>query len=232
MKKYIDIIAPTAWNELTLKQLRYVAKVMMMPEMERTQASIMLFCLLSGIRMRKNIKGTVFFKMGRQRFTLEPYQLMDFCSKFDYIFDSKPVDVVNPTKIDPHLIDVKFNDYYFANAMMIRYSQTMKRSCVRMALKALGQRVFLMSKTTAYMVFVWWSGVQTYLHELYPNVFDSSGVDSDKTSYQILMDIFLMLNDNHPQDNKEIGESDLHAVLSALDNKIEQNKKEREALKK
>ena len=136
----INITAPLSWNELSLRDLKHVAQVMTLPELDRTHASIMLFCKLAGLRMKKNIAGSVFFKKGRQKFILEPYQLMDFSQRFGYIFDERPCDIVNPTKIDSHLIDVKFGDYYFANAMMTRYQFTGEKKFIRQALKALGHR--------------------------------------------------------------------------------------------
>ncbi|MBR5215279.1 MAG: hypothetical protein IKV80_03525 [Bacteroidales bacterium] len=229
----INITAPLSWNELSLRDLKHVAQVMMLPELDRTHASILLFCKLAGLKMKKNIAESVFFKKGKLKFILEPYQLMDFSQRFNYIFDEKPCDIVNPTKIDTHLIDVKFGDYYFANAMMMRYQFTGERKFVRHALKTLGQRSIYLSKMKGQMIWIWWMGVQSYLQELYPLVFPKGGDnETDKTSYQILQDIFLMLNENKPQDNKEIAQAELHSVLSALQNKIEQYNRERESLKK
>ncbi|MBE6336842.1 MAG: hypothetical protein E7066_09245 [Lentimicrobiaceae bacterium] len=229
----IDIKAPLSWNELSLSDLKHVAYVMMLPEIDRTHASILLFCKLAGLKMKKNIAGSVFFKKGKLKFILEPYQLMDFSQRFNYIFDEKPCDIVNPTKIDPHLIDVKFGDYYFANAMMMRYQFTGEKKFVRQALKTLGQRTIYLSKMKGQMIWIWWMGVQSYLQDLYPLVFPKGGDDSsDKTSYQILQDIYLMLNENRPQDNRHIADSELHSVLSVLQNKIEQYNREKEALKK
>jgi len=82
------------------------------------------------------------------------------------------------------------------------------------------------------MIWIWWCGVQSYLQELYPLVFPKSGEETDKTSYQILQDIFLMLNENRPQENKNIADSELYSVLSALENKIEQYNRDKEALKR
>lgn len=228
----IDIKAPLSWNELSLSDLKHVAYVMMLPEIDRTHASILLFCKLAGLKMKKNLENTVFFKMGKQSFVLEPYQLMDFSQKMNYIFEEKPCDIVNPTKIDSHLIDVKFGDYYIANAMMTRYQFSGDKKYVRKALKALGQRTLHLSKMKSCMIWIWWCGVQSYLQELYPLVFPKSGEETDKTSYQILQDIFLMLNENKPQDNRHIADSELHSVLSALENKIEQYNREKEALKR
>ena len=229
----IDIKAPLSWNELSLSDLKHVAYVMMLPELDRTHASILLFCKLAGLKMKKNIAGSVFFKKGKLKFILEPYQLMDFSQRFNYIFDDKPCDIVNPTKINSHLIDVKFGDYYFANAMMMRYQFTGEKKFVRQALKTLGQRTIYLSKMKGQMIWIWWMGVQSYLQDLYPLVFPKGGDDnSDKTSYQILQDIYLMLNENRPQDNRHIADSELHSVLSALQNKIEQYNREKEALKK
>lgn len=229
----INITAPLSWNELSLCDLKHVAQVMMLPEIDRTHASILLFCKLAGLKMKKNIAGSVFFKKGKLKFILEPYQLMDFSQKMNYIFEEKPCDIVNPTKIDSHLIEVKFGDYYFANAMMMRYQFTGEKKFVRQALKTLGQRTIYLSKIKGQMIWIWWMGVQSYLQDLYPLVFPKGGDDnSDKTSYQILQDIYLMLNENRPQDNQHIADSELHSVLSALQNKIEQYNREKEALKK
>ncbi len=228
----INITAPLSWNEISLRDLKHIAFVMLLPEIDRTHASILLFCKLAGLKMKKNLENTVFFKMGKQSFVLEPYQLMDFSQKMNYIFEEKPCDIVNPTKIDSHLIDVKFGDYYIANAMMTRYQFSGEKKYVRKALKALGQRTLYLSKMKGCMIWIWWCGVQSYLQELYPLVFPKSGEETDKTSYQILQDIFLMLNENRPQENKNIADSELHSVLSALENKIEQYNREKEALKR
>lgn len=228
----INITAPLSWNEITLRDLKHIAFVMLLPEIDKTQALILLFCKLAGLKMKKNLQGSVFFRMGKQNFVLEPYQLMDFSEKMNYILDEKPCDIVNPTKIDPHLIEVKFGDYYFANAMMLRYQLTGQKKFVRQALKTLGRRTLHISKMKACMIWIWWCGVQSYLQELYPLVFPKSGEETDKTSYQILQDIFLMLNENRPQENKNIADSELHSVLSALENKIEQYNREKEALKR
>ena len=225
----INITAPLSWNEISLRNLKHIAFVMLLPEIDRTHASILLFCKLAGLKMKKNLENTVFFKMGKQSFVLEPYQLMDFSQKMNYIFEEKPCDIVNPTKIDSHLIDVKFGDYYIANAMMTRYQFSGDKKYVRKALKALGQRTLHLSKMKSCMIWIWWCGVQSYLQELYPLVFPKSGEETDKTSYQILQDIFLMLNENRPQENKNIADSELHSVLSALENKIEQDNREKEA---
>lgn len=228
----INITAPLSWNEISLRDLKHIAFVMLLPEIDRTHASILLFCKLAGLKMKKKLENTVFFKMGKHSFVLEPYQLMDFSQKMNYIFEEKPCDIVNPTKIDPHLIDIKFGDYYIANAMMTRYQFSGDKKYVRKALNSLGQRTLYLSKMKGCMIWIWWCGVQSYLQELYPLVFPKSGEETDKTSYQILQDIFLMLNENRPQENKNIADSELHSVLSALENKIEQYNREKEALKR
>lgn len=233
----IELNAPQSWNEMSLSDLRHVAEIMLMPELDRTHAAIILFCKITGLKMKRSVAGSVFFTVKVKRkphdFTLEPYQLMDFSQKMDYIFDEKPCDIVNPTKIDPHLIDVKFGDYYFANAMMLRYQLTGEKKFIRQALRTLGCRVITLTRVKAQMIWIWWMGVQSYLQELFPLVFPSGGDnETNKTSYQILQDIFLMLNENRPQDNQHIAESELHSVLSALNNKIEQYNKEKEAMKR
>ena len=47
-----------------------------------------------------------------------------------------------------------------------------------------------------------------------------------------MQDFHLLLNDDRPQDNEKIDDARLHDVLSALDSKIEKQKREAAAYEK
>ena len=232
MDSVIDIKAPVAWNQLTLKQLYIVAELFDL-DLDRDTLLLVSFCRLAGLKILRS-KGEVLFEKGKTRFKLEAYQIKEFSEKMAFLLDEYPVDIVNPTKINGHLLDTKFGSYFYADAMMLRYSITHKRRFIRKALKELGQRCRFISRRKAVAVSLWWQGVQGYIEGLYPLVFHRSkgGEPQTKSPFLILQDLFLMLNDNRPQDNKLIEESDVHGVLSALNNKIDQYNKEKEALKK
>lgn len=88
----------------------------------------------------------------------------------------------------------------------------------------------------ATMLKVWWQSVMVQIAPLYPNVFAKSdpkdGVSSIYNPFKQLQEFHLMLNDGRPQDNEKIDNARLHDVLSAMDSKIERQKREAAALKR
>lgn len=231
MSMTIDIKAPTSWQELTLGQLFMVARLLD-ANLDRDTLLLVLFCKLSGLKTLHD-KGEVLFSDGKTRFRLEPYQLRHFCDKMAFIIDEKPIHVVNPTKVNDFLIDVKFGDYFQADALVERYSTTGHPIFIKKALKRLGDNRRFISKTKANAVMLWWCGVRGFLKEKYPLVFPDSAADmTPKSSYEMLQDVLLMLNENRPQDNRLIEESDVHGVLSALNSKIDMYNRQKEIYKK
>ncbi|MCR5035857.1 MAG: hypothetical protein K6A73_00855 [Bacteroidales bacterium] len=228
----IDIKVPKGWSDLDIRQLAIVAKLIDL-DLDRRQLLLVSFCTLSGIRIRHSARG-LRYVYNKQEFKLEPYQLSEFCNRMEWLIDERPVDIVNPTKIHPHLIDVKFGSYFYADAMMSRYGKTGKPRFVRKALKELGQGCLFMSKHKASIVQLWWNGVQGYLQKIYPLVFPSSDDKNKNTQspFTILQNLLLMLNENRPQDNRLIEDADAHGVLAALNNKIDQYEKMKERIKK
>lgn len=226
-----DIKAPMHWNELTLKQLDIVAWLFQL-NLDRETLLMTAFCTLAGIKIRHDIHGLRFVS-GKNVFKLEPYQLSDFCNRMSWLIDEKPVDIVNPTKINGHLIDVNFGSYFYADTMMGRFDSTGKVLYVRKALRELGCRTWFLSAKKAVAIRLWWNGVQGYLQNLYPNVFPQGQSDGRAVSpFNTLQNLLLMLNDNKPQENKLIEDADAHGVLAAMNNKIEQYEKLKEDMKK
>ncbi len=231
MKMTIDIKTPTSWQQLSLEQL-YIVAELLDANLDRHTLLLVLFCKLAGLKTTWD-KGEMFFVAGKTRFRLEPYQFRQFCDKMAFIIDEKPICVVNPTKVNDYLIDVRFGDYFQADALVERYSKTGDVKFIKRALKRLGDNRLFVSKVKANAIMLWWCGVRGFLKEKYPLVFpDSAGDMTQKSSYEMLQDVLLMLNENRPQDNKLIEESDVHGVLSALNSKIDMYNKQKELFKK
>ena len=231
MNETLDIRAPKGWNELDVKQLRIVARLIDL-NLDRETLLLTAFCSLSGVKIRHDIHG-IRFVYGKKVFKLEPYQLQDFSNRMAWLLDDNAVDIVNPTTVQSHIINIKFEDYFVADTLMSRFDATQEPKYVRKAMRKLGRFYLFMPKIKANMIRLWWCGVQGYLHDLYPFVFakgtGNGGVKSYFSAYQNLM---LMLNENRPQDNGLINTAEVHDVLSALNNKIDQYEKMKEAMKK
>ena len=172
-------------------------------------------------------------------------ELSDLCSRFEWLLDEQPCDIVNPTDVDGHLLAVKFGKWFYADATL--YILARKRSEGRFgkdeiedlkdALRTLGGKkdaVRIADEADFDMVLLWWNGVGNMLRELYPYVFaDGDKPKSDYSPFKSLQNIHLMLNGGRPQDNEAIDQCDLHDVLSTLNAKIEEAERiRREVLKR
>lgn len=237
--KTINLTIPTTWRELTKKQLRQVANVMN-EKFTREEALFLLFCLFTGIR-RCEIKHTLFdgkAEEGQEKyrfadpegntFYLEMWQIAHYCDMLSFLIDTAPCDIVNPTKVDGHLLDTSFGDYFHADSLFYGYSLTKGTNLVLQAMKDLGDDRESINEDEATMLHIWWRGVQEYLKQQYPNVFAEGDGTSPYDPLETRKNIMLMLNDNRPQDNEAIEKANVHDVLAALDSKIEQNKQMKE----
>ena len=226
----LDIKGPSSWNALNRKQLYFVAVLMDM-NLDRETLLLTAFCHFTGVHVVHDING-IRFELGKKRFKMQPYEVQYFCNKMSFLLDEKPVDIVNPTGINGHLIDIKFGSYFYADSMMRRFDMTGKRKYVKKALRELGERTVFISRCRTLAVRLWWAGVQGYLQNLYPLVFPKGeGEGSTKSPFHILQDLLLMLNENRPQENKAIEEASAHDVLAAIENRIDQYNKMKEMMK-
>lgn len=237
----INLKAPKSWRELTLEQLRIVAETFRL-HLTKEEMLVVLLCRLTGIRMlgTGDETGTeVMMTADGQSFTMRDWEIMDFSSRFGWLFDEMPCDIVNPTGTDGHMRNVMFGDWFRADALFYdlskgRNEQRYNMDDMKQALKLLGDKrkpIRIADEVEYDMVLLWWNGVGNMLKVLYPYVFTSDDQHSKSYSpFRNLQNIHLMLNDGHPQDNEAINQCGLHDVLSALNHKIEEAEKTREAL--
>lgn len=238
----IDLKAPMSWRELTLDQLRMVAATFRL-HLTKEEMLLVLLCQLTGIRLHGQPTGgrtELFVTAEGQVFTMQDYEIEDFCNRLQWLFDDQPCDIVNPTKADGHMRGVKFGDWFRADALFYDLSKGRTEAetnlkDMRQALALLGHndKAFPKDDVDYDMVLLWWNGVGNMLRTLYPYVFAGEGEPAKNYSpFKSLQNIHLMLNDGHPQDNEAIDNCDLHDVLSALNAKIEEAEKTREAMKR
>lgn len=238
--KHIDLKLPESWKDLTLHHLKHVAEIMLLKGIDRMTLQTMLFCMFTGVRLvthsprRWGVYELAAMSRRGTPFRISDENLLQFVKKLDYIFDESPADIVNPTKINSHLMGIRFDNYYLADTAMLRYQVEGDASWVTEAMKQLGSDETEPTSVEAMMIWLWWSGVKGYLKELYPLVFRSGDPDGGEPQncYFTLLDILQMLNDNRPHDNRKILASGAHDVLVALNSKIERMEAMKEAMKK
>ena len=225
----IDLKAPKDWSEVTVKQLRHIARLSG-ECLTREETLLALLCRFTGIRHEGK---SVFVTKDRRRFAMPDWMMADFCGRLAFIIDELPRDVANPTRISPHLGNTRFGDYFHADALLYGYRLQGGTRLARKALRDLGQRKPFVTKTFADMVSMWWSSVQLRLKEQYPDVF--AGDETSAEPYDPITarsNIMLMLNESRPQDNTLIEQSLTHDVLGALQHRIEEAKRMEEIAKK
>lgn len=214
----VDLTVPANWQEVTREQLAIIASLMN-EQLSREETLFVLFCRMAGL---KHEGRGVFRTADGQRIRLETWQLADFCNRLAFTLDTLPCDIVNPTRVNRYLDDIKFGDYFHADALMYRYRLENDPSLVWKALNDLGDHRRGVSPQFANEVALWWAGVMQWLKGQYPLVLDSEGGSTE--GYDPLkarQNIMLMLNNDCPQDNERIEKSKMHDVLAALQHKIE-----------
>ena len=227
MSGKIELTIPENWKEVTREQLGIIAAVMDM-KLTREETLMVMFCRFTGLKSEGN---RVFVTQDGKRIIMKAWQMADFCGRLSFILDELPCDIVNPTGVNSYLDDITFGKYFHADALMYAYRKSDNPKLVRQALNDLGERGWWMSKQHANEVVMWWSGVQQWLKEQYPLVFEGNGEEEEYDPLKARENIMLMLNDNKPQDNQDIEDSNMHDVLAALQHKIEQAKRLDEKLK-
>lgn len=225
--KRIDLTLPTSWKELSKEQIHTIA-VLMNEQLTREELLFVLFCKFARV---KKTADNHFVAPDGTVFDIEPWQLADFCNRLAYIMDEMPEGVPCPINVDDFIADITFENYFHADALMAKYRQCNDKEIILSVMDDLGDPHEVVSDVMAVEMMLWWTSLQQYLKDRYPNVFTTD--DTSETSYHpwiARQNILLMLNDDRPQDNVAIEKSLSHDVLAALDHKIARMKAEEAAL--
>lgn len=224
----INLTAPTKWSELTADQFRMVVKTMLL-HLTESERLLVLLCQLTGIRIYGEPSGgktELFVTAEGQAFTMQDYEIEDFCNRLRWLIDTVPDDLPNPTKKDAYLRDISFGDWFEADTQFRLYEDDNDLNHFSVILPKLGEEAHEVDETEAVMLKMWWNCVMAQIAPMYPNVFaKSEGSGGGFNPFKNLQEMHLLLNDDRPQDNEKIDDARLHDVLSALDSKIEKLKR-------
>ena len=225
----INLTAPTRWGELTLEQFRMVVKTLLL-HLTESERLLVLLCQLTGIRIYGEPSGgktELFVTAEGQAFTMQDYEIEDFCNRLRWLIDDiEPDDLPNPTKRDDYLRDISFGDWFEADTQFRLYEDDNDLTHFAAILPKLGEEAHEIDEAEAIMLKMWWNCVMGKIGPMYPNVFaKNEGGGGAFNPFKNLQEMHLLLNDDRPQDNERIDEARLHDVLSALDSKIEKLKR-------
>ena len=223
----IDLTAPTKWSELTADQFRMVVKTMLL-HLTESERLLVLLCQLTGIRIYGEPSGgktELFVTAEGQAFTMQDYEIEDFCNRLRWLIDTVPDELPNPTKKDAYLRDISFGDWFEADTQFRLYEDDNDLDHFSVILPKLGEEAHEVDETEAVMLKMWWNCVMAQIAPMYPNVFVKGEGGGECNPFKSLQEMHLLLNDDHPQDNEKIDNARLHDVLSALDSKIEKMKR-------
>ena len=228
----IELKAPESWAELSLDDFRFVAKFMM-ENLSREEFLIIMFCHFTGVKIVRSDGELYKFVHDGKIFFLSNPEVADLCGRFSWLYDTAPDVVPNPSKMDAMIRDMSFIEYYKTDVQMRLYEKDRDLAHFDTILPLLNEEVRSVDADEALVYSMWWHTVEAMLMQRYPNVFrQSDGGSEDGDPFGTLQNIHLMLNDNRPQDNAQIDNANVHDVLSALNNKIEEIKRTNEQLKK
>jgi len=228
----IDIEYPISWESMSQQDFRNVCTIL--GEKHGQKESLFLcLCALAHIRPDnpikydpKQIKDNVAFIIQGKSYIISPKVIQEACSQLEYIYNTVGLAPSPIPRIDRKLYGVSFEQFYEADAYMLRYQAEQDEKWLKEAAKTLtnGYVRKLLPWQKKGLV-IWWNGVKKYMQNKYPYVLQEGGSETvtDKTMEEILQELLSCMNDNKPQENDKILKSDVHAVLFSLNKIYEKN---------
>lgn len=224
----IDLKYPTCWEEVTKEHLSIISAEMLRLR-SREDFLFEVFRKINKIQvvMRPGLDedtpaAEFFFKKKGQRFSLKASILATACEELAFILDTVGLPESPILSVNRKLYDIKFKQYYFADAYYNRFLLKQEMSLICTMYESLtGVKRKSLSPVEIIELKIWWSGLKKTLKEMYPAVLkdgDETDEPTQKSPADILTEILSILNENHPERNQELLNTDVHAVMQSLDN--------------
>lgn len=227
----IDIEYPISWETMSQEDFQNVCRILSKPH-GRKETLFLCLCALAHIRPDspikydpKKIKDNVVFLIQGKSYVISPKVIQEACSQLEFILDTVGLAPSPLPRMDRKLYGISFKQYYQADAYMLRYAaEQSNEKWLKEAVKALtGGRIRKLTDWQKKGMVIWWNGVKKYLMAKYPYLLQEGGEITDKTPADILQELLSTMNDNKPQENDKILESDVHSVLFTLNQIYERN---------
>lgn len=222
----IDLKYPTTWNEVTREHLLMLGKLMT-KKLTREELLFDLLCKITGLRPllkeginENSLNSEYYFKVkGKRKFTIPTWLVAQACEELSFVLDTVGLPESPILSINTKLHDVSFRSFFFADAYLSRYQDTSENKWIlNMYRELTGSSIQNIEKAEINAITIWWCGIKEYFKQQYPEVLKDGEESIDKTPADILHEILSVMNKNEPQMNRDILNSDVHAVMHALNN--------------
>ncbi|MDR0661223.1 MAG: hypothetical protein LBG19_10610 [Prevotellaceae bacterium] len=247
----ISLTAPRSWEDLTQKQLEFVSKCYLK---KLTREEFLSICFLKFTNCQlcwrankwQGIKRIFYLKHKRNKFSLTAEEFGSFCERLAFLVDS--IGLTTAPKIGKliapnyQLYEVTLDEYLIADTHYLAYSATEKDEHLSKMIATLWRpantsfnednierraRKLRLKPEVKKAIYIWYSGVKAWLKEKYPLVFTNPDSASDIPGDERIMGLLRMLNGGKPQDNPEVLKTQIHEILFELNQRIEENQKQK-----
>jgi len=243
----IDLKVPTSFAGLRPDQLQYFCKVILQ---HPDPAELKLLCLMNytGLKVLKAKKEDdpedgFRFKYQGKSFYMSSDMVTDILSRLDFL--TQPPGLFNPPEAiknyracDSRLFGVRLDEWLFADLMYSDFSKTQDDASLNKMLAvfyrrktddwAEGKHIEQWAKRfkrvpmpVKYSVYLWYTGVKSWLITKYYYVFQGGSGADDVSADEMIMGILSNLNEGKVADNGIIKASEMHEALYELNRKIE-----------
>ncbi len=224
----VNLEFPTQWETMSLADFKEVCKILTLPGIGRDRALFLCFCQLAHIRPDnpnlydpRLLHGKMPFIIDGQTHIIGAEALSEATNQISYIYDSIGLPPCPFDGIDRKLYSTSFKVFFTVDSLLLRSAAENNGAYMKEAAKILtGGRKRKLQPWERTAFTIWWNGVKETLMQMYPYVLKKDeNFTTSKTQAQILQDLLSVMNDNRPQENAKILDTDVHSVLHAL-NKI------------
>jgi len=234
--KEIALRYPLSWDEVTADDLRVIAHQTLC---KRTREDFLfeVFCRINKIQVQfkegqdeDTPSAVYYFKRKRDKFSLNIEVIAKAAEELSFILDDIGLPESPLNSVHRKLYETSFEQYFFANTYYSRFISDPEKGIefLKLMVETLTKKPCRSIKPVeAIEIRIWWEGLQKSLSELYPTVLqagDKQGGDQASPA-EMLTKILGVLNENHPERNKQILETEMHSVFQALENIYEQSKR-------
>lgn len=184
----LDLNVPTAWHELSQKQLDTALRLLVC--LHATNAQVAFFLHVTGITVvSTDTEGYVcetHDSDGLHRFRLRLADLTDAIGTLDWMLEPPllPVrleSIGNAHALDERLHDFRFEDYLYCENLYQSYLASKVSECLDNMLRELYKGSFkghFISDADRLNVFNWWAGLKNLFSSTFPNLFRTSSGSS------------------------------------------------------
>lgn len=226
----LNLEYPISWESMSYDDFKSVCIILSKPHGKK-ESLFLFLCALAHIRPDNPIKydpkilgDNMVFIIGQKSYVITPTVIQEACSQLEFIYNDVGLSPCPLPKVDRKLYGLTFEQYYEADAYILRYNLENNEAWLKAAAKVLTKgAVRKLQDWQKKGLVIWWNGIKTSLMTKYPYIFQEGGAGgTERTPADILQELLSLLNKQEPQNNEKIIKSDLHTVLFTL-NKIYEN---------